>query len=62
MCMNGAHKWRSEAVVAVGEQEAEKWHQSNQSEITKSYGLNNVLKGSFTGWTQELETVTLKGL
>ena len=44
--MNGAHKWRSVAAVAVGEQEAEKWHQSNQLEITKSYGLNNVLKGS----------------
>ena len=40
--MNGAHKWRDVAAVAVGEQEAEKWHQSNQSEITKSYGLNNV--------------------
>ena len=43
MCMNGAHTWRIVAAVAVGEQEAEKWHQSNQLEKkTKSYGLNNV--------------------
>ena len=35
MCMNGAHKWRSVAAVAVGEQEAEKWHQTDQSEIQK---------------------------
>ena len=41
MSMNGVHKWRSVAAVAVGEQEAEKWHQSNQSEISKNVGLNN---------------------
>ena len=35
MCMNGAHKWRSGAAEAVGEQEAEKWHQTDQSEIQK---------------------------
>ena len=35
MCMNGAHKWRSVAAVAVGEQVAEKWHQTNQSGIKK---------------------------
>jgi len=33
--MNGAHKWRSVAAVAVGEPEAEKWHQNNQSGIKK---------------------------
>ena len=40
--MNGAHKLRDVAAVAVEEQEAEKWHQSNQSEITTSLRLNNV--------------------
>jgi len=33
--MNGAHKWLSVAAVAVGEQEAEKWHQTNPSGIKK---------------------------
>ena len=38
MCLYGAQKWRRVAAVAVGEQEAETWRQSLQSEIQKVLG------------------------
>ena len=38
MCINGAHKWRRVAAVAVAEQEAETWRQYLQSQIQKVLG------------------------
>ena len=38
MCLYGAQKWRRVAAVAVGEQEAETWRQSLQSQIQKVLG------------------------
>ena len=38
MCLYGAHNWRRVVAVAVGEQEAETWCQSLQSEIQKVLG------------------------
>ena len=48
MCMNGAHKWRSVAAVAVGEQEAEKWYKTNHPEIKKFLKLCRSKNGHFS--------------